>query len=58
MNLGSLMFNNLCDDLKLIRWDNLSNMDLAQLSRSVNYASRKIEVELIKREMIKEEVAE
>ncbi len=52
MNLDKLIFENLCDDLKLISWGRLSNTELAQLSRSVNYASRKVEQELIKREMI------
>ena len=55
MNLDSLAFNNLCDDLKLVQWERLTNVELAQLSRSVNYANRKVEAELIKREMIKEE---
>lgn len=54
MNLDSLAFNNLCDDLKLVRWERLTNVELAQLSRSVNYASRKIERELLAREMISE----
>lgn len=56
MNLDKLIFENLCDDLKLIQWGKLSNTELAQLSRSVNYASRKIDKELIKREMIESEV--
>lgn len=55
MSLDSLAFNNLCDDLKLVQWERLTNVELAQLSRSVNYANRKVEAELIKREMIKEE---
>lgn len=54
MNLDKLIFENLCDDLKLIRWGKLSNTELAQLSRSVHYAHRKTEQELIKREMIEE----
>ena len=49
MNLDRLAFNKLCDDLKLIRWHKLSNAELAQLSRTVNYASHKVEGELIRR---------
>lgn len=56
MNLDSLIFENLCEDLELVQWEKLSNLELAKLSRSVNYASRKVEQELINREMI--EVAE
>lgn len=49
MNLDRLAFNKLCDDLKLIRWHKLSNSELGQLSRTVNYASHKVEGELIRR---------
>ena len=44
-----LAFNKLCDDLKLIRWQKLSNSALAQLYRTVKYASHKVEGELTRR---------
>lgn len=54
MNLDSLAFNKLCNDLKLIQWQKLSNTELAQLYRTVKYVDRKVGMELTRRENYRE----